>query len=58
MAEVAGLALGAVGIAGVIGAFKDALELFNLLADSRHFGREYEVLETKLNIERTLCSDG
>jgi len=34
MAEVAGLALGAVGIAGVIGAFKDTLELFNLLADS------------------------
>ncbi|KAK3341904.1 prion-inhibition and propagation-domain-containing protein [Lasiosphaeria hispida] len=54
MAEVAGLVLGAVGVAGVIGAFKDTIDLFNLIADSRHLGRDYEILETKLDIEKTL----
>lgn len=54
MAEVAGLVLGVVGIVGVIGAFKDTIDLFNLVADSRHLGRDYEVLETKLDIEKTL----
>ena len=54
MAEVAGLVLGAVGIAGVISSFKDTIELFNLLADTRYFGRDYVILETKLDIEKTL----
>ncbi|KAK4161004.1 prion-inhibition and propagation-domain-containing protein [Cladorrhinum sp. PSN259] len=54
MAEVAGLVLGAVGIVGVIGAFKDAVDLFNVIADSRYRGRDYEILDTKLDIERTL----
>jgi len=54
MAEVAGLVLGAVGIAGVIGVFKDTVEVFNLIADSRQLGRDYEILETKLDIEKTL----
>ncbi|KAK3985133.1 prion-inhibition and propagation-domain-containing protein [Cladorrhinum sp. PSN332] len=54
MAEVAGLVLGAVGVVGVIGAFKDAIELFNVIADSRHCGRDFEILDTKLNIEKTL----
>lgn len=54
MAEVAGLVLGAVGIAGVIGVFKDTVEVFNLIADSRYLGRDYEILETKLDIEKTL----
>jgi hypothetical protein len=46
MAEVAGLVLGAVGVAGLISAFKDTLELFNPLADTRHLGREHKILET------------
>lgn len=52
--EVAGLVLGAVGIAGVIGAFKDAVDVFGLIADSKQLGRDYEVLETKLDIEKTV----
>ncbi|KAK4201145.1 prion-inhibition and propagation-domain-containing protein [Triangularia verruculosa] len=60
MAEIAGLVIGVVGVAGVIGAFKDAVDLFNLVADSRNLGREFEVLDTKLDIEKTLllqCAD-
>lgn len=52
--EVAGLVLGAVGIAGVIGAFKDAVDVFALIADSRQLGRDYEVLESKVDIEKTV----
>lgn len=54
MAEVAGLVLGVVGVAGVIGAFKDAVDLFNLIADTGNVGREFEILDTKLDIEKTL----
>ncbi|RSL66493.1 hypothetical protein CEP54_003654 [Fusarium duplospermum] len=54
MAEVAGLVLGAVGVVGVIGAFKDTIDLFNLVADSRHLTRDHEILATKLDIEKTL----
>ena len=54
MAEVAGLILGVIGVAGVIGAFKDTVDLFNIIADSRQLGRDYEILETKFDIEKTL----
>ncbi|KAF5537201.1 hypothetical protein FNAPI_11487 [Fusarium napiforme] len=54
MAEVAGLALGAVGVVGLIGAFKDTIDLFGLLADSRDLGRDYEILRIKLDIQKTL----
>lgn len=54
MAEVAGLALGVVGLAGVIGAFKDVIDLFSLFLDSRHLGRDFEVLDTKLDIEKAV----
>lgn len=54
MAEVAGLVLGVVGIAGVIGVFKDTVDLFTLLADSRGLGRDYEILNAKLDIEKAL----
>ncbi|KAM7205209.1 Prion-inhibition and propagation domain containing protein [Rhypophila sp. PSN 637] len=60
MAEVAGLALGVVGLAGVIGAFKDVIDLFSLFLDSRHLGRDFEVLDTKLDIAKALllqCAD-
>jgi hypothetical protein len=54
MAEVAGLILGAVGVAGVIGAFKDTIDLFNLIADSHHLGHDHEILDIKFDIEKTL----
>ncbi|KAF5595299.1 uncharacterized protein FSUBG_9199 [Fusarium subglutinans] len=54
MAEVAGLALGAVGVVGLIGAFKDTIDLFGLSADSRDLGRDYEILRIKLDIQKTL----
>ncbi|KAI8712794.1 hypothetical protein NCS52_01378600 [Fusarium sp. LHS14.1] len=54
MAEVAGLALGAVGVAGLIGAFKDTIDLFGLLADSRGLGRDYEILHVKFDIQKAL----
>ncbi|OTB15848.1 hypothetical protein K445DRAFT_44342, partial [Daldinia sp. EC12] len=52
--EVAGLVLGVAGLAGMIGAFRDAIDLFNDFMSSREFGRDYEILETKFDIERTI----
>ncbi|KAK0718619.1 prion-inhibition and propagation-domain-containing protein [Lasiosphaeria miniovina] len=49
--ELAGLAIGAVAL---IGAFKDALDLFDLFTAVRDFGREYSILLTKLDIEKFL----
>jgi len=54
MAEIAGLALGAVGIVGLVGAFKDIVELFNLIVDTGNLGCEFQLLTTKLDIEKTL----
>ncbi|KAH7176930.1 prion-inhibition and propagation-domain-containing protein [Dactylonectria macrodidyma] len=54
MAEVAGLTLGVFGLAGLIGAFKDTIDLFRLIADTRHLGHQYEILDMKLDIEKTL----
>ncbi|KAK3898854.1 hypothetical protein C8A05DRAFT_46934 [Staphylotrichum tortipilum] len=54
MAEVAGLVLGAVGLAGVVGAFKDVVDLYSLFVDSKHLGKDYEILDTKLDIEKTM----
>ncbi|KAI0850613.1 prion-inhibition and propagation-domain-containing protein [Daldinia vernicosa] len=54
MAEIAGLVLGVAGLVGVIGAFRDAIDLFNDFMSSREFGRDYEILETKFDIERTI----
>ncbi|KAG7294514.1 hypothetical protein NEMBOFW57_004589 [Staphylotrichum longicolle] len=54
MAEVAGLVLGAAGLAGLIGAFKDVVDLYSLYVDSTHLGRDYEILDTKLDIEKTM----
>ncbi|KAK3353917.1 prion-inhibition and propagation-domain-containing protein [Lasiosphaeria hispida] len=51
MTEVAG---GAVGIAGVIGAFKDVVDLALLIGDSRHLGRDFEILNTNFDIEKAL----
>ncbi|KAG4293471.1 hypothetical protein FPRO06_00056 [Fusarium proliferatum] len=54
MAEVAGLALGVLGLAGLIGAFKDTIDVFNTVVDMRHMGRHYQVLDIKLDIEKAL----
>jgi hypothetical protein len=54
MAEVAGLVVGIVGLAGLIGGFKDTIDLFNNFRDSQTFGRDYEILDAKLDIERTI----
>ncbi|KAK3319714.1 prion-inhibition and propagation-domain-containing protein [Cercophora scortea] len=54
MAEVVGLALGVIGLAGVIGAFKDVVDLCAIVIDTRGLGRDFEVLSTKFDIERTL----
>lgn len=54
MAEAAGLALGVVGVVGVIGAFKEAIDLFAVLASPRQFSRDYEVIITKLDIEKMM----
>lgn len=54
MAEVVGLVLGAVGVAGVVGAFKDVVDLYSLFVDSKNLGQDYELLDTKLDIEKTM----
>ncbi|ENH75740.1 hypothetical protein FOC1_g10003902 [Fusarium oxysporum f. sp. cubense race 1] len=58
MAEAAGLALGVLGLAGLIGAFKDTIDLFNTAVDMHHMGRQYQVLDIKLDIEKTLLLQG
>ena len=52
--EAAGLVVGVVGLARLIGAFKDAIDLFHNFTESRAFGRDYEILDTKIYIEKTL----
>ncbi|KAI8718115.1 hypothetical protein NCS52_00889500 [Fusarium sp. LHS14.1] len=54
MAEVAGLAIGVFGLAGLIGAFKDTIDLFGIVMDMRQAGQQYEILEIRLDIEKTL----
>ncbi|KAK3297098.1 prion-inhibition and propagation-domain-containing protein [Chaetomium fimeti] len=49
--EAAGLALGVVTI---LSTFKDVAELYALFVDSRRVGRDYEMLDTKLEVERTM----
>ncbi|KAI1773520.1 prion-inhibition and propagation-domain-containing protein [Hypoxylon cercidicola] len=51
MAETAGLV---VGVATLIGTFKDCVDLFLYIDSARSITGDYEVLETKLEIERTL----
>jgi hypothetical protein len=54
MVEVVGLVIGVVGLAGVIGAFMDAVDIFNDFTASRDLGRDYEILDNKIDIERTI----
>jgi len=54
MAEVAGLVLGAAGVAVLVGVFKDCVDLFSLISAAQSLGRDYELLEVKLDVEKTL----
>ncbi|KAK6063226.1 hypothetical protein SCUP515_12588 [Seiridium cupressi] len=58
MAEVAGLVLGAVGVVGIRGAFKDAVELFSLITAPQKFSRDYEIRSTQLDIEKLILLHG
>ncbi|KAK9416019.1 hypothetical protein SUNI508_09979 [Seiridium unicorne] len=58
MAEVAGLVLGAVGVVGVRGAFKNAVELFSLINAPQKFSRDYEITSTQLDIEKLILLQG
>lgn len=46
MAEIAGLALGVVGIAGL---FKSCIENFNIVVRAREFSEEFELLCTQVS---------
>ncbi|KAH6886827.1 prion-inhibition and propagation-domain-containing protein [Thelonectria olida] len=49
--EAAGLALGVVGLAG---AFKGCIDLFSCFSSHRSLGRDYEILDAKLQVEKVL----
>ncbi|KAF4997738.1 hypothetical protein FDECE_11995, partial [Fusarium decemcellulare] len=49
--EAAGLVIGIFGLAG---AFKDCIDLFSYFLFYRSLGRDYEILQAKLDIEKTL----
>jgi len=51
MAEVAGLVIGTVALAGV---FKDCVDLFSYICAARSLGRDYEILNAKLDVEKML----
>lgn len=50
-AEAAGLVLGVVALAGL---FKDCVDLFSYIKAAQAMGSEYHLLETRLDIEKTL----
>lgn len=51
MAEAAGLAIGMVAMTSL---FKDCVDLFLYIDSAKNLNHEYQVLDTKLDIERTL----
>jgi len=51
MAEPVGLLFGVIALAGT---FKDCVDLFSYIRASRSLGRDHEILETKLDVEKTL----
>jgi len=51
MAEAAGLAVGAIAL---IGTFKDCIDLLAYISAARSFARDCEILNTKLDVEKTL----
>lgn len=51
MAEAAGLIVGVVALAGT---FKDCIDLFAYITASRNLGQDYDLLTTKLDVEKLL----
>jgi len=51
MAELAGLS---VGVVALIGVFKDCVDLFSYISAAATLGRDYEIMDTKLDVEKTL----
>ena len=51
MAEAAGLAIGVVALAGSL---RDCVELFSYFSAARSFSKDFEVLATKFDLEKTL----
>ncbi|KAI0974215.1 prion-inhibition and propagation-domain-containing protein [Xylaria arbuscula] len=51
MAEAVGLVLGVVGI---IGTFKSCVDLFALFSSNSSFGRDHQILDTKLHVQKAL----
>ena len=51
MAEAVGVALGALAL---LSAFKDCIDLFSTISAAKSLGVDYEILNTKLDIEKTL----
>lgn len=49
--EAAGLAVGALAL---VGAFKDCIDLLSYIDTTRSLGRDYEVCQTKLEVEKTI----
>ena len=49
--EAAGLAI---GVAALVGTVKDCIDLFGYISSSRDFGKDYKILETQLEVARTL----
>lgn len=51
MAETAGLLIGVIALAGT---FKDCIDLFGYITASRNLGSDYDLITTKLDVEKTL----
>lgn len=49
--EAAGLALGTIALISI---FKDCIDVFSLICMARQAGRDFDILNTKLDIEKTL----
>ena len=49
--EPVSLSIGIIALAGI---FNDCIELFSLISTARDIGRDYKILEAKLDIEKTL----
>ncbi|KAI1353533.1 prion-inhibition and propagation-domain-containing protein [Xylaria sp. FL0043] len=51
MAEAVGLALGVVGLAGTL---KSCADLISFFSSNKSFGRDHQILEVKLNVQKAL----
>ena len=51
MAEAAGLVIGVIALVGTV---KDCIDLFGYISASRHLRDDFDLLDTKLDVEKTL----